>query len=113
MTTSLPSTRSYFQGSSYMASANSSAVRGRPWSASPSWRVVCPVAIILASWERGGFDRSAGLLVLGDLRLAGLVEQALHQALGRLSLGLGLEVGRDPVAEDGDGDLADVVERDA
>src|SRR5262249_30701397 len=55
----------------------------------------------------------AAAVVLGRLGLLHLHQQPLDDALGRLPLGLGLEVGADPMPQDGDGDLADVVERDA
>ena len=113
-TTSLPSSRSYFQGSSKSASANSSAETSRPSSSRPSWRIGRSGrhrSGLLGIADRSG--QASALLVLGDVGLADLGDQPLDEALGRLALGLGLEVGADPVAEDRDGDLADVVERDA
>src|SRR5262245_18992489 len=51
---------------------------------------------------------AAPAVVLGDFLLADLGDQAADQALGGLPLGLGLEVGANPVPEHGDGNPADV-----
>src|SRR4051812_23677084 len=52
-------------------------------------------------------------VVFRYLGLADLGDQPADQALGGLPFGLCLEVGANPVPEHGDGDLADIVERDA
>src|SRR5258708_1019237 len=52
-------------------------------------------------------------VVLRRLGVADLGQQPLDQTLGRLTFRLGLEVHADPVPQDGNRDLADVVERHA
>src|SRR5206468_4003809 len=49
--------------------------------------------------------RSGLALVLGHVGLADLGDQALDQALGRLALGLRLEIGANAVPKDRDGHL--------
>src|SRR4051812_29431099 len=107
MTTSLPFSRSYFQGSTNSAEANSSAETDRPSSSGPSVRRdstsgswVAMTGLPLISDRSTQADAApAAAVVLGDLGLAGLGDQAADQRLGRLALGLRLEVGADPVAE--------------
>ena len=48
-----------------------------------------------------------------DLRRRHLLQQPVDHVFGGHAFGLGLEVGADAVAEDGDGDFADVVDGDA
>src|SRR5262245_53041975 len=56
--------------------------------------------------------RRASSIVLGHVGLSDLGDELLDQAVGRLPLGLRLEVGADAVPQDGDRHLADVVQGD-
>src|SRR5262249_22300700 len=59
---------------------------------------------------RGARLSLAPRLILGDLRVADGLEQLVDDVLAGLSFGLGLEVGADAVAENGDSGLLDVVD---
>src|SRR6516162_10281004 len=60
------------------------------WRITSGFRYCSAVVGKEASCCRAALIRSASLLVLGDLRLANLVQQPLDQAFGRLTLGLRL-----------------------